>query len=168
MYDTDRFQGTEAASEYAPDALSGRPYLGVDRFTAIYSAWWTGEPIPGNYIIQSEFLEDLKALDRAKTLTIRMHSVGGDKAQVSIYKRKCKLSDMVISNMMAKTTYMTGAEALEKGFADKVLEDATRLDIAASADGRSLFVNERQMHLVPGMFAPDNIPTVKSGVVPPG
>ena len=48
-----------------------------------------------------------------------------DKAQVSIYKRKAPgLSDMTISNMMAKTTYMTGTEAVEKGFADKLLEDA--------------------------------------------
>ena len=79
---------------------------------------------------------------------------------MSIYKRKCGLSDMVISNMMAKTTYMTGTEAVEKGFANKVLEDAAPLDIAASADGRSLFVRGRQFHLTPGMFAPDTIPTV--------
>lgn len=209
--------------------------------------WWTGEPIQGNYIIQSEFLEDLKSLAGAKTLTIRMHSVGGDagvsilihnrlrelatqgmeltcivdgvamsggslimcacdtvavnpaslvmihkcwsslwggynadelkelaakneawdKAQVSIYKRKCGLSDMVISNMMAKTTYMTGTEAVEKGFANKVLEDAAPLDIAASADGRSLFVRGRQFHLTPGMFAPDTIPTVTSEAAAP-
>ena len=202
--------------------------------------WWTGEPIEGSYIVQSEFLEDLKSLTGAKALTIRMNSVGGDagvsilihnrlrelasqgmaltcivdgvamsggslimsacdtvvvnpasmvmihkcwsslwggynadelkelaakneawdKAQVSIYKRKCGLSDMVISNMMAKTTYMTGTEAVEKGFANKVLEDAAPLDIAASADGRSLFVRGRQFHLTPGMFAPDTIPTV--------
>ena len=202
--------------------------------------WWTGKPIEGSYIIQSEFLEDLKALTGAKALTIRMNSVGGDafvsilihnrlrelatqgialtcivdgvamsggslimcacdnvevnpssiimihkswsfmfggynadelkeqaasnetldKAQVSIYKRKCSLSEMVISNMMAKTTYMTGTEALEKGFADKVVEDAAPLDIAASADGRSLFVRGKPFHLTPGMFAPDNIPTV--------
>ena len=45
--------------------------------------WWTGELIEGSYIIQSEFLEDLKSLAGAKTLTIRMNSVGGD-AGVSI------------------------------------------------------------------------------------
>ncbi len=86
-----------------------------------------------------------------------------DKAQVSIYKRKCGLSDTVISNMMAKTTYMTGSETVEKGFADRILEDAEPLDIAASADGRSLFVRGRPFHLTPGMFAPDTIPTVTSG-----
>ena len=208
--------------------------------------WWTGEPLEGDFIVQDEFLRDLENLSGAKTLTIRMHSIGGeagvsilihnrrrdlaakgtvlkcivdgvamsggslimcacddvevnpsslvmihkavislenscnaddlrkyasaldawDKAQVSIYKRKAlALSDMTISNMMAKTTYMTGTEAVEKGFADKLLENAVPLDIAASADGRSLFVRGRQFHLTPGMFAPDTIPTVTPEVV---
>lgn len=203
--------------------------------------WWTGEPLEGDFIVQDEFLRDLENLSGAKTLTIRMHSIGGDagvsilihnrlrdlsakgtaltcivdgvamsggslimcacdtvavnpaslvmihkaaislfdscnaddlrkyassldawdKAQVSIYKRKAPgLSDMTISNMMAKTTYMTGTEAVEKGFADKLLENAEPLNIAASADGRSLFVRGRQIHLMPGMFAPESIPTV--------
>ena len=203
--------------------------------------WWTGEPLEGDFIVQDEFLRDLENLSGAKTLTIRMHSIGGDagvsilihnrlrdlsakgtaltcivdgvamsggslimcacdnvevnpsslvmihkaaisiwdscnaddlrkhasaldawdKAQVSIYKRKAPgLSDMTISNMMAKTTYMTGTEAVEKGFANKLLENAEPLNIAASADGRSLFVRGRQVHLMPGMFAPETIPTV--------
>ena len=83
-----------------------------------------------------------------------------DKAQVAIYKRKTGLSDTVISHMMSDTTYMTGREAVEKGFADELIEDATPLSIAASADGRRLMVHGRTIHLTPGMFAPDNIPTV--------
>lgn len=86
-----------------------------------------------------------------------------DKMQVEIYKRKCGMPDASILDMMADTTYMTGREAAEKGFADEVLEDADPVNIAASADGRSLFVKGRQMHLAPGMFAPDNIPTVTPG-----
>ena len=85
-----------------------------------------------------------------------------DKMQVSIYKRKTGLSETVLTHMMADTTYMTGREAVEKKFADEVLEDAEPLSIAASADGRCLFVRGRQMHLAPGTFAPDRIPTVKS------
>lgn len=206
--------------------------------------WWTDEPVEGDYIIQSEFMRDLESISGAKSVTIRMNSLGGDagvsivihnrlrelaakgtaltcivdgvamsggslimcacdtvkvnpsslvmihkclgflwggynadelrevaascdawdKAQVSIYKRKTSLSDTVISHMMGATTYMTGAEAVEKGFADEVIEDAEPLDIAASADGRSLFVRGKQIHLTPGMFAPDSIPTVKSEV----
>ena len=90
-----------------------------------------------------------------------------DKAQVSIYQRKCGLSGTVISNMMAKTTYMTGAEAVEKGFANRILEDAEPLDIAASAEGRSLFVRGRPFHLTPGMFAPDSLPTFIPGAAAP-
>lgn len=91
------------------------------------------------------------------------HYDAWDKAQIAIYKRKTGLTDTVLSHMMADTTYMTGSEAVEKGFADELLKDAEPLDIAASADGRCLFVRGRTMHLTPGMFAPDTIPTVKSG-----
>ncbi len=83
-----------------------------------------------------------------------------DKMQVEIYKRKTGLSDTVLMHMMADTTYMTGREAKEKGFVDELLEDAEPTNIAASADGRSIFVSGRRLHLAPGMFAPDNIPTV--------
>ena len=83
-----------------------------------------------------------------------------DKAQVAIYKRKTGLTETVLSHMMSDTTYMTGREAVEKGFADELIEDAEPLDVAASADGRRLFVRGRTIHLTAGMFAPDNIPTV--------
>lgn len=202
--------------------------------------WWSGEPIEGQYIIESEFLKDLKAVEGAKKITIRMNSLGGDagvsilihnrlrelaakgtslicivdgiamsggslimcacdtvrvnpsslvmihkcwsflfggynadelrqaadsneawdKAQVAIYTRKSKLSETVVTHMMADTTYMTGKEAVEKGFADELLDDAEPLNIAASADGRHLFVRGREIHLTSGMFLPDNIPTV--------
>lgn len=82
-----------------------------------------------------------------------------DKTQVEIYKRKTGLSDTVLMHMMSDTTYMTGREAKEKGFVDEILEDAEPLALSASADGRSLFVHGRKMHLTPGMFAPENIPT---------
>lgn len=83
-----------------------------------------------------------------------------DKAMITAYERKTKLSATVLSHLMSETTYMTGKEALEKGFVDKLIEDAEPLEIAASADGRTLFCRGRQMHLAPGMFAPDSIPTV--------
>ena len=201
---------------------------------------WCGEPIKGQFILLSEFLEDLKQISDCKSITIRINSYGGDagasnmihnrlrelarkgakltcivdgvamsggslimcacdtvrvnpsslimihkcwvhlwgcynadelreqaeqqdawdKMQVEIYKRKTGLSDAIILHMMADTTYMTGKEAIEKGFADELIEDAEPTNIAASADGRSLFVRGKQIHLVPGMFAPDSIPTV--------
>lgn len=201
--------------------------------------WW-GDPIPGTYIIQDEFLKDLNSVIVAgcKKLVLRMNSFGGDagvsilihnrireiaqsgietncivdgvamsggslimcacdnvkvnpsslvmihkawcslfggynadelrsladqndawdKAQISIYERKCKLSETVISHMMSETTYMTGKEAVEKGFADELLEDAEPLNIAASADRKALFVRGQKYHLARGMAAPDSIP----------
>ena len=45
--------------------------------------WWSDEPIPGNYIIQDEFLDDLEQIKGCKNINIRMNSCGGD-ASVSI------------------------------------------------------------------------------------
>lgn len=60
--------------------------------------------------------------------------------------------------MMADTTYMTGREAIEKGFADELIEDAEPVGIAASADGCSLFVrgqavSPRSGHVCPGQHS---------------
>ena len=82
-----------------------------------------------------------------------------DEAQASIYARKTGMSEEAVLAMMAETTYMTGREAVERGFADELIEDAEPLQIAASADGRSVYVGSRQIHLAPGAFAPDFIPT---------
>ena len=206
--------------------------------------WWTGDPIPGSYIIQDEFLKDLNTVvaSGCEKLVLRINSYGGDagvsivihnrirelaqsgietscivdgvamsggslimcacdnvkvnpsslvmihkawcrlfggynadelrnladqndawdKAQVSIYSRKCKLSDTVISHMMSETTYMTGKEAVEKGFADELLEDAEPLEIAASADRKALFVNGRTIRVPHECTIPKSITSVNS------
>lgn len=82
-----------------------------------------------------------------------------DKMQVEIYKRKTGLSETVLLHMMSDTTYMTGREAKEKGFADEIIEDAEPAGIAASADGRSFYVRGKKFHLTAGMFMPDSVPT---------
>lgn len=202
--------------------------------------WWVNEET--KYIVQDEFLEDLKQVENCKEITIRMNSLGGDavvsnlihnrlrelskkgtkltcivdgaamsggslimcacdtvkvnpsslimihkawgffwgaynadelknnaaifdaydKAQVEIYTRKTGLSNDEILSLMSETTYMTGKEAVEKGFADEVIEDAEPLNISASADGTSIFVKGKQVRLAPGIFAPDFIPTVET------
>lgn len=83
-----------------------------------------------------------------------------DDAQVSIYARKTNLSDTILRHMMSETTYMTGTEAVEKGFADSLLEDAEPLSIAASADRTSLLVHGKEFRLAHGMIIPESIPTV--------
>ncbi|MFA7178096.1 MAG: hypothetical protein WC114_12670, partial [Smithellaceae bacterium] len=37
--------------------------------------WWTGEPIDGNFIVKSEFLDDLDAIKGARKLNIRLDSL---------------------------------------------------------------------------------------------
>lgn len=83
-----------------------------------------------------------------------------DQALITIYNRKTGLSETVISHMMSDTTYMTGKEALEKGFADEITEEEVL--IAASADRRSFIVKGHQASLAHGMKVPENIPTVSA------
>lgn len=82
-----------------------------------------------------------------------------DRVQAEIYARKTKLSETVITHMMAATTNMTGREAKEKGFADKLTEEKS-VAIAASADKKTLFVNGRRFNLPPGVTAPETMVSV--------
>lgn len=203
--------------------------------------WRTNEPIPGQYIIESEFLDDLRQVENCSQITIRMDSLGGDagvsilihnrlrelsakgtklvcivdgvamsggslimcacdtvkispsslvmihkcwshvwgnynadelrkaadandawdKSQVSIYKRKTGMSETVLLHMMADTTYMTGKEAVEKGFANELLDDAEPVTISASADRHTIFAKGHALRL-PGVKLPDNIPLAKA------
>ena len=82
-----------------------------------------------------------------------------DKAQAAIYMRKTGMEESEILGMMAETTYMTGREAVDRGFADEML-DTEETPVAASADRRFLMVHGRKMHVAPGMNLPENIPTV--------
>jgi ATP-dependent protease ClpP protease subunit len=74
-----------------------------------------------------------------------MRELGGfldtvDRALASAYVRKTGMDEDAVLQMMGDTTYMTGAEAVEKGFADELL-DGEPVQIAAAADLRTLFVN---------------------------
>lgn len=204
--------------------------------------WWTDEPIPGQYIIESEFLSDLQQVENCQQITIRMDSLGGDagvsilihnrlrelaakgtkltcivdgvamsggslimcacdtvkvnpsslvmihkcwsrffgsynadelrkaaeandawdKSQVAIYKRKTGLSETVLLHMMGDTTYMTGKEAIDKGFANELLDDAEPVAISASADRQTIYAKGHALRLMPGVKLPDNIPTAKA------
>lgn len=223
------------------DDLSAEITMYGDIVERVPTDWW-GDPIPGDYIIQREFLNDLEKVKACQNITIRMHSLGGDagvsilihnrlrelaregknltcivdgsamsggslimcacdtvkvnpsslimihkclqrmigyynadelrqeasandaydKSQISIYAEKSGLSDVVISHMMSDTTYMTGTEAVEKGFADEVLENAEPLGIVASANRKSITVRGRNIPLAYGCKAPEYIPTVKA------
>jgi len=201
--------------------------------------WWTDEPIPGNFIVMDEFLDDLKEIEKASKITMRINSIGGnafvsitihnklrelkgeliaivdgvamsggslimcaadkvqvnasslimihkcsailigrynseelqkivssnesiDKAGAAIYRRKTGMSEEDILSMMGDETYMTGKEAIEKGFADELL-DTEAPEIAASADFRTIYVNGRSMHsAIPIENLPDSIPIIEA------
>ena len=84
-----------------------------------------------------------------------------DDMQASIYERKTGLAREEILGMMAETTYMIGTEAVDKGFADRLIDDAEPLSIAASADGHTLYINKRSFHLAPGMQAPETLEKIE-------
>ena len=90
------------------------------------------------------------------------HQDAWDNAQINIYSRKSGLSDTVLSHMMSDTTYLTGQEIVDKGFADVLSEDESQAKMAASADRRMLFVNGMKMHV--GAKLPDSIPVEVSTV----
>lgn len=50
--------------------------------------WWTGEPVPGNFIAVDEFLKDLDELTGKDEITVHINSVGGDMyGGIAIYNR---------------------------------------------------------------------------------
>lgn len=196
--------------------------------------FWTDTEMPGNFIVKSEFLEDLKAVEGVRKLTIRLDSLGGDayaslliynrlrelkakkiiqvdgvamsggsiimcagdtvrvnpgslimvhksmallwgfynardlerikqsndamdKALAKAYSKKAGITEDEALELMANETYMTGDEALEKGFADEIVTNEAAPVIAASADHNTLFVNGRALAAM-GYSLPESIP----------
>lgn len=221
-YCMERISDTEAEIVLYGDIISRRP---TD---------WNGNPIEGNFIILSEFLNDLKSVEDVSSLTIRIHSAGGnaydaitihnrlkelpaeitaivdgiamsggslimcaadkvkvnpgslvmihrcwswiwdalnadelrkladsndavDRAQAAIYHAKTGISVDELLKMMGNETYMTGQEALDKGFADELL-DGEAPDIAASADRRTIYYCGQPVWATPGKPLPNDIP----------
>ena len=196
--------------------------------------WWTGKTIDVIFIVKSEFLEDLKAIEGVRKLTIRLDSLGGDayasllihnrlkelkakkviqvdgvamsggsiimcagdtvqvnpgslimihkclalligmyneddlnkvissnqavdKALAAIYTKKTGMPEDEVLALMGEETYLTGEEAVQKGFADELLENEDAPEIAASADHNTLFVNGRALATM-GYPLPEGIP----------
>ena len=75
---------------------------------------------------------------------------------VSVYQSKTGLEEAEIISMMNEETWLTGKEALEKGFADEVEEDKK---IAASLDDGIFNINNQTMDLSMFKNAPKFIVT---------
>ena len=60
--------------------------------------WWTGEPVPGDFIVVDEFLEDLDDLKDKTKITVHINSGGGDLyAGLAIYNRLKELPAEIIT-----------------------------------------------------------------------
>lgn len=221
-YCMERISDTEAEISLYGDIVQRRP---MD--------WNTGKPSEGQYIILSEFLKDLKAIEDVSKLTVRIHSAGGnaydaitihnrlkelpaeitvivdgiamsggslimcaaknvkvnpaslvmihkcwsfvwdamnadelrkmaesndavDRAQAAIYHAKTGMSETDLLALMGNETYMTGREAVDKGFADELI-DGEAPDIAASADRRTIYYCGQPVWATPGRPLPASI-----------
>ena len=82
--------------------------------------WWTGEPIPGNFIALDEFLRDLSDLETKDNITVHINSVGGDfYAGLAIYNRlrSMKANITTINDSLAASA---GSIILQAGNTRKV------------------------------------------------
>ena len=180
--------------------------------------WWTGNVIPGNFIAQDEFLQDLESLAGKDSITVHINSVGGDmyagiaiynrlkglaanvttindglaasagslifmagdtrkvnagsnlmihgaagflygyyqvqdlaaikkqleahnRAGVNIYAEATGRDKDTIKNMVDRETWLTGADAVEAGFAHEVIGEDTPVTMRLTPDKANLIVN---------------------------
>lgn len=82
-----------------------------------------------------------------------------NESQAEIYVRKTGKDADEIRQMMTATSYMTGRKAVEKGFADELIEDAEDADIEVSADHKTLYAFGRKMRVAAMGQLPDGIKT---------
>ena len=80
-----------------------------------------------------------------------------DNSQAEIYVRKSGQTLEEVRKMMDDTTYLSGRQAVEYGFADEVMEDAEEPDIAVSADHRYLSVSGHRMRIAAMGKLPEGI-----------
>lgn len=86
--------------------------------------WWTGNPVPGNFIMLDEFLNDLKNLEGKSSITVHINSVGGSfYAGLAIYNRlrTLKASITTINDSLAASAgsiiFMAGDKGKRKAYA---------------------------------------------------
>lgn len=159
---------TGIAIHNALKALSGEVNVVVEGIAAsaasvIMCAGDTVTVYPGSLVMihgVSVFLWDALNIQDMKQLMKGMDA--SERAVAEIYNAKTGIAVETLRSMMAKETWLTGREALEKGFADSVLEDGDDPDMSMSRDRKVLYVNGIG-HNVEGLrHIPGTIPIQKS------
>ena len=159
---------TGIAIHNALKALGGEVNVVVEGIAAsaasvIMCAGDTISVYPGSLVMihgVSVFLWDALNIQDMKQLMKGMDA--SERAVAEIYHAKTGIPVDTLRGMMAKETWLTGREALEKGFADSVLEDGGDPDMSMSRDRKILYVNGIG-HNVEGLrHIPGTIPVGKS------
>jgi hypothetical protein len=91
-----------------------------------------------------------------------------DKAQAEIYMRKTGKTLDEVMEIMDAERHLTGREAHEMGLIDELIDetDEEDLDIAVSADKRTLFVKGHQMRIAAMGELPEGIKVVETAPAP--
>ena len=159
---------TGIAIHNALKALSGEVNVVVEGIAAsaasvIMCAGDTVTVYPGSLVMihgVSVVLWDSLNIQDMKQLIKGMDA--SERAVAEIYDGKTGLGVDTLRSMMTKETWMTGREALEKGFADAIKEDEDDPDMSMSRDRKVLYVNGIG-HNVEGLRnIPGTIPIQKS------
>ena len=159
---------TGIAIHNALKALSGEVNVVVEGIAAsaasvIMCAGDTVTVYPGSLVMihgVSVYLWDSLNIQDMKQLMKGMDA--SERAVAEIYNAKTGIAVDTLRGMMTKETWFTGREALEKGFADNLLEDEEDPDMSMSHDRKVLYVNGIG-HNVEGLrHIPGTIPIRKS------
>ena len=89
-----------------------------------------------------------------------------ERAVAEIYNAKTGIEVDTLRSMMTKETWLTGREALEKGFANTLKEDENEPNMSMSIDKKVLFVNGVQHNIEGLRNVPGTIPVTKHATPP--
>lgn len=152
---------TGIAIHNALKALSGEVNVVVEGIAAsaasvIMCAGDTVTVYPGSLVMihgVSVMLWDYLNIQDMKQLIKGMDA--SERAVAEIYNAKTGIATDTLRSMMTKETWLTGSEALEKGFADELVKTMEGPNMSMSADKKVLMVNGVRhniegLHNVPG------------------
>ena len=159
---------TGIAIHNALKALSAEVNVVVDGIAAsaasvIMCAGDTVTVYPGSLIMihgVSVYLWDSLNIPDMKQLIKGMDA--SERAVAEIYNAKTGIEVETLRNMMTKETWLTGREALEKGFADSIKEDESDPAMSMSADKKVLFCNGVHHNIEGLRNVPGTIPIKKA------
>lgn len=155
---------TGIAIHNALKALSGEVNVVVEGIAAsaasvIMCAGDTVTVYPGSLVMihgVSVMLWDYMNMQDMKQLMKGMDA--SERAVAEIYNSKTGIAVDTLRSMMTKETWLTGREALDKGFADALKEDEEEPEMSMSMDKKVLFVNGVQHNIEGLRNIPGSIP----------